>query len=491
MGSRQTGRRMLDAPRLLFAVVARLTVCPFLPPRRRASFEHPCDPRYGLFVTKTPTPATQSDRRFLSLFSGAGGLDLGLEEAGWEPIAAVEMDPDAAGTLELAARRREKIGGVAEPLIIPKRIEDVPPSELRKSLGLRKRELPLLAGGPPCQPFTTHGLRQSISDARASGVWPTYLEYVDEFQPKALVIENVDGLLSAALRHRPLALRDKAKIAVDPQERKGSFLLWLLKELTSRGYTVTWGLAEAADYGVPQFRQRSILIGVRGSSPCFLPPGEFGGAGQPTYRTLRQALKPVTDLGAIQPLSERKRAVYELIPPGGNWRDLSEEMQRSTMGAAHAASGGKSGWWRRLAWDSPAPTILGMPDHSSTALVHPEEIRCLSVAECAAAQSFPVTVEFAGSPRSQYQQIGNAVPPLLGHAIGKQLLRFLDGVKFDLPSVPNWRKTSANRRIGTHGWAIVRRARKPHVTMNVKVRPDHVWADLSEEQALEFTSRAI
>jgi DNA (cytosine-5)-methyltransferase 1 len=436
-------------------------------------------------VSPQPPPVPR-DRRFLSLFTGAGGLDLGLEEAGWEPLAAVEMDADSIGTLELAARRREKLGGAAEPLLLCQKIEDVPAAGLRKRLGLKKGELPLLAGGPPCQPFTTHGLRQSISDARASGVWPSYLEYVDEFRPKALVVENVDGLLSAALVHRPLALRGKAKIMEDPQERKGAFLLWLVKELASRGYTLTWGLAEAADYGVPQLRQRSILIGVCSARPCFLPPREFGGEGQPAYRTLRHALQYVTELGPIQPLSERKRAVYDLIPPGGNWRDLPESMQRATMGKAHLATGGKSGWWRRLDWDSPTPTILGMPDHSSTALIHPEESRCLSVAECAAAQSFPVSVEFAGSGRSQYQQIGNAVPPLLGLAIGKQLDRYLRGVRLDLPEVPNWRKISANRRIGTHGWVVVRRGRKPQLTLNVKLRHDHVWTDLKEEDGFEF-----
>jgi DNA (cytosine-5)-methyltransferase 1 len=428
-----------------------------------------------------------ADRRFLSLFTGAGGLDLGLEEAGWSPLAAVEMDADSIGTLELAARRREKVGGVAEPLLLCEKIEDVPADALRKRLGLKKGELPLLAGGPPCQPFTTHGLRQSITDARASGVWPAYLEYVDEFRPKALLIENVDGLLSAALKHRPLKERGKvAKLLEDRHERKGAFLLWLVQELTARGYTLSWGLVEAADYGVPQLRQRSIIIGVRSVRPCFLPMREFGGEGQPKFRTLRQALRPVQDLGAVQPLSARKRAVYDQIPPGGNWRDLPEAVQRATMGKAHLAAGGKSGWWRRLDWDSPTPTILGMPDHSSTALVHPEETRCLSVAECAAAQSFPVSVEFAGNPRSQYQQIGNAVPPLLGLALGKQLDRYLRGATLDLPEVPHWRKTSANRRIGTHGWVVVRKGRSPQLTLNVKVRHDHVWADLGEEDGLEF-----
>ncbi len=173
------------------------------------------------------------------------------------------------------------------------------------------------------------------------------------------------------------------------------------------------------------------------------------------------------------PLSARKREVYELIPPGGNWRDLPDELQRETMGRAYVATGGKSGWWRRLSWDNPTPTILGMPDHSSTALIHPDELRCLSVLECAAAQSFPPDIRFAGRPRSQYQQVGNAVPPRLGEALGQQLDSFLQGVRLLAPPVPAWRQASANRRPGTHGWS------RPDggYHLHVAVRADHVWTD--------------
>jgi DNA (cytosine-5)-methyltransferase 1 len=260
-------------------------------------------------------------------------------------------------------------------------------------------------------------------------------------------------------------------------EQKGSFLRWLVDELVALGYSVTWGLAEAADYGVPQMRQRAILIGVRGSEPCFLPPPTHGRPGLPKYRTLRPALKKVRTLGAVQPLSERKRDVYALIPPGGNWRDLPDQTRRATMGAAYFAEGGRSGWWRRLSWDLPAPTILGMPDHSSTALVHPDEVRCLSVNECAAIQTFAPGTSFGGTPRSQYQQIGNAVPPLLAQRLGDHLAAFMAGKREAEPQSPTWRRASANRRIGTHGWAISR-AGRPDYHLIVKTRPDHIWASL-------------
>lgn len=408
-------------------------------------------------------------RRVVSLFSGAGGLDLGLEGAGWEVLVQVEMDRACAGTLH---RHAEHLG--KRPEIIQAPIESVDPGGLRRSLGLRRGDLDLLAGGPPCQPFTTTGLRQAISDRRASTAFPTYLTFVSEFLPRALLIENVDGMLSAALRHRPLVERGRGRPALAPEEQKGSFLQWLLGQLAHLGYAVSWGVADASDFGVPQRRQRAVLLGVRGTAPCFLPSPTHGGPGQPRVRTLRDGLRGVRKDSPIQPLSERKRSVFARIPPGGNWRDLPDGVRRATMGAAFHAEGGKGGWWRRLSWDAPAPTILGMPDHSSTALIHPDETRCLSIAECAALQSFPPWVTFDGRPREQYQQIGNAVPPLLGEAMARSLAAHLDGVRGEAPPAPVWRRESANRRIGTHGWIVP--GRRPLLHFNGRMRDDHVWA---------------
>jgi DNA (cytosine-5)-methyltransferase 1 len=414
----------------------------------------------------------------ISLFSGAGGLDLGLEAAGWKVLAQVEMDTDSVGTLNFHAKSRG-----LETEIIPSRIEATDPHFLRKRLRLRKGELALLAGGPPCQPFTTTGLRQATNDRRAFSLFPAYFRYVAEYEPKTILIENVDGMLSAALRHRPLIARGKYHPTLEQDEQKGSFLRWFLEELVKHGYAVSWGVLEAADYGVPQMRQRAILVGVRGKEPCYLPPAEFGWPDLASYRSLRWALANVRELGPVQPLSQRKCDVYARIPPGGNWRDLPDELRKSTMGAAYVAEGGKSGWWRRLSWESPAPTILGMPDHSSTALIHPDEVRCLSVNECSAIQTFPKEVRFAGSSRSQYQQIGNAVPVLMAQRLGEHLRRFLEGERLSKPTPPPWRQASANRRIGTHGW-VTPSSDGPRYYMNVQVRPDHVWAAAREEVTL-------
>jgi DNA (cytosine-5)-methyltransferase 1 len=407
----------------------------------------------------------------VSLFSGAGGLDIGIALAGGSILAQIEIDPDCVETL-----KQHAMDANTGSIVVPQRLEAVSANTLRRKLGLRRGELTLLAGGPPCQPFTTAGLRKAINDARASSLFPRYLDFVDEFKPESLLIENVDGILSAALRHRPLNQRGSGSPALAWEERKGSFLYWLLSELAFRGYSVSWGVLEAADYGVPQLRQRAFLLGMRGSTPCFLPPPLFGRPGLPEYKTLRDGLSDLTELGPIQPLSKRKRDVFAMIPPGGNWRHLPEDQQILTMGAAFRATGGKSGWWRRLSWDAPAPTILGMPDHSSTALVHPDAVRCLSVHECAALQTLPTTTRFGGTPRSQYQQIGNAVPPLLSFHVAQAIFARLDGATQDIPPAPPWRKVSANRRIGTHGWVTTDK-NGARVDIVAKVREDHVWAN--------------
>lgn len=401
--------------------------------------------------------------RFLSLCSGAGGLDIGLEMAGWSPLAQIEINSDCCRTLNAYAAAK---GGSTR--IIESGIEAIDARELRLSLGLARGDLDLIAGGPPCQPFTTHGLRQTLHDARAKEIFPSFLAYIKEFEPKLVVMENVDGFLSAALRHVPLVEREKRFL--HREESKGSFLEWTLAQLDLLGYSVSWGIVEAADYGVAQYRQRAILIASRMPSICYLP--------KPTVArplTLREVLAGIDDPGPVQPLSERKRAIYARIPAGGNWRSLPVDVQRATMGKAFEASGGKSGWWRRLAWDQPAPTILGMPDHSSTGLIHPDEVRCLGLHECAAVQSFPVGMPFQGTARSQYQQVGNAVPPLLGKAIGDALHAHLAGKQAPMPEPPAWRSESANRRIGTHGWMRAER-NQAVIVMNAKIRPDHVWA---------------
>src|ERR1700728_1261483 len=126
-----------------------------------------------------------SRRTAVSLFSGAGGLDLGLESAGFDVLTQVEMDPDCVETLRLQAKNR-----VTKTQVIGSKLENVTPGQVLDDLGFAKGQLTLLAGGPPCQPFTTSGRRQGLQDARATTLFPAYLNWVDELAPQALLIEN-------------------------------------------------------------------------------------------------------------------------------------------------------------------------------------------------------------------------------------------------------------------------------------------------------------
>ena len=127
--------------------------------------------------------------------------------------------------------------------------------------------------------------------------------------------------------------------------------------------------------------------------------------------------------------SPRKKKFLSMVPPGSNWRSLSEEVQRASMGKAWFAKGGRSGWWRRLTFDLPCPTLVTMPNHASTSLCHPTESRALSIREYARIQEFPDTWRFAGTIAEQYAQVGNAVPTRLGKVAGEVIADALDQLR--------------------------------------------------------------
>jgi DNA (cytosine-5)-methyltransferase 1 len=411
----------------------------------------------------------------VSLFSGAGGLDIGLEKAGFVALARCELDGDCANTLDMNRRQLMK----PDSLLMRGDVSDLDPATLLDEVGLGQGDLDLLAGGPPCQAFTTTGRRRALNDSRGSNVMH-YLRLLKHLRPRCFLMENVTGFLSAALHHRPLKERGNGNRPMEPSEMKGSVLKWFVGELSRSGYTVTWGVLDAVDFGVPQFRQRAFLVGVRDGDAFVLPaPTHFEhDRGMPTWRTLRDALEGLDDPAPlVQPLSEFKTRVFGTIPSGGNWRSMSPDVRAETMGRAFHAEGGRGGWWRRLAWDRPAPTILTMPDHSSTGLIHPDEVRCLSVRECARCQTFPDSWEFSGPSRSRYRQIGNAVPVELAARLGEAIVNYLDGQRVRRPAPPTWRQASANQRIGTWGWMT-----HDGVLTILNQRPDHI--SLSEPSQL-------
>ena len=146
------------------------------------------------------------------------------------------------------------------------------------------------------------------------------------------------------------------------------------------------------------------------------------------WLTLREGLKDLVDpQPEFVPYSENRLKYLRLLTAGQNWRDLPSELKAAAMGGAYKSEGGKVGFYRRLAWEKPSPTVTTSPHQKATDMCHPDELRPLSVRECARIQTFPDDWVFYGSTASKYRQIGNAVPVLLGKAIGEYLYQIIKG----------------------------------------------------------------
>jgi DNA (cytosine-5)-methyltransferase 1 len=250
------------------------------------------------------------------------------------------------------------------------------------------------------------------------------------------MLENVANLLTAALHHRKIEDRpgkhwnlkrySSGSVTVDdgnapmlPEERSGSAIRQILKDVQSLGYSVRFGILDAADYGAPQHRLRFFMLGSRDSIAPELPLPTHGIAkGLHRFRTVRDAIEDLRDVRGEHSVYGAEIAKYfRYIPSGGNWRDLPDHLKREAMGGAFDSGGGKTGFFRRLDWDAPAPTITARANRKGSAMCHPEFTRPLSVRECARLQGFPDTWEFAGAMNQQYMQIGNAVPVHLAKAV--------------------------------------------------------------------------
>lgn len=375
----------------------------------------------------------------VSLFSGALGLDLGLHHAGFSPLTFVEIDKTCQETIRANLPRL----GRADPCSVPilSDITQVSSEQILESCGMDVGEVALLAGGPPCQAFSTAGKRESLSDPRGSLV-TKYLEIISEIRPRFFVFENVRGILSAAIRHRPLNRRGAGHPPLSDDERLGSLLAEVILPAFNRlGYEVLYDLVDAADYGVPQRRERVIFLGSRDSEFSaagytelrqMMPSTHCSGSSKSLrpWRTLGDALAGLEDSDPEYIAYSKVRAdIFRLVPPGKNWRYLrdtqGDEFLREVMGGAYSSSGGRVGFWRRLAFDRPCPTLTTSPVQKATGLCHPQYLRPLSVREYARVQTFPDDWQFAGSTTRRYLQIGNAVPVGLGRAIGEALVKVI------------------------------------------------------------------
>ena len=358
--------------------------------------------------------------KMLSFFSGAMGLDIGLEQEGFETCLASEIDKHALATIN------KNVPNV--PVI--EDVLDYSTEDILAISGFNDGEkIDLMVGGPPCQAFSTAGKRQGFNDERGN-VFLHFINLICGIRPKFAVIENVRGLLSAPLIHRPHQLRGRGFPPLSNEEQQGGALKEIITRLESSGYNVSFNLYNAALFGTPQVRERVVLMCSREgkSIPYLEPTHSSDGIGcLKKMRTFREATQGIINHEYIN-FPEKRKKFYRLLKSGQNWRNLPDELQLEAMGKSYYSSGGRTGFLRRVDWDKPAPTLVTHPAMPATDLAHPEELRPLSVEEYKRIQEFPDNWEIVGNTLQKYRQIGNAVPVGLGRAIGRRL-QSMDGKK--------------------------------------------------------------
>ncbi len=383
----------------------------------------------------------------IDLFAGAGGLSIGLEAAGFTCLYANEVSPAYSATLEKSH---------PDALVETGDIRQVSSSSVRRTLQLAKGDLSLLAGGPPCQGFSVNAPVRSTDDHR-NHLFRDYLRFVEEFEPKTVLIENVPGMLSF---------------------EKGQTVKEIIKALGQLGYAASVRILYAAHYGVPQMRWRAFILGNRvGVDPheMFPLPTHYAKGRANFTKSLDgqnlvlpddvvrdTARLPFTDVDAAigdlppinateacadlsyatAPASEFQRYARAQggpltnhkcsglgptnlerlphIPQGGSWRDIPHDLLPEGMKRARRSDHTKR--YGRLHPEGLASTILTKCDPHWGSYIHPNQDRIISVREAARFQAFPDHIQFYGSLTEQYQQVGNAVPPMLAQAVGEAIL---------------------------------------------------------------------
>lgn len=331
----------------------------------------------------------------IELFAGAGGLAIGLERAGLETVLLNEIDKHACATL----RANRPWWNVEEGDI--SKLDFTP----------YNNQVDIVTGGFPCQAFSYAGKKMGFEDARGT-LFFEFARAVKECNPKIFMAENVRGLLT---------------------HDNGNTLNNIRSVIEELGYTLLEPhVMKAIFYRVPQKRERLILIGIRNdivNSAKFNWPRPY----QKIY-TLKDALKAGDLYNSDTPESNgqkypaKKVEVMKLVPQGGYWRDLPEDVQKAYMQKSFYLGGGKTGMARRMHWDEPCLTLTCAPAQKQTERCHPDETRPFTVREYARIQTFPDNWDFKGPLTSQYKQIGNAVPTNMAYELGLSLVDFLNQV---------------------------------------------------------------
>ena len=328
----------------------------------------------------------------IELFAGAGGLALGVEKAGFDTIGLIEFDSDACDTLR---KNRPDWNVICDD------IANISCLDLEEYFNIGAGELDLLSGGAPCQAFSYAGKRLGFEDTRGT-LFYHYALFLKKLQPKMFLFENVRGLLT---------------------HDSGKTYKTMLKVFEEAGYVIKKQILNAWDYGVAQKRERLITIGIRKDLTNYI---HFDFPKKHNYKpVLRDILKNVPD-SPYTPYGEKKRKIFELVPPGGYWRDIDPEIAKNYMKSCWYMEGGRTGILRRLSLDEPSLTVLTSPSQKQTERCHPVEARPFTIRENARCQSFPDEWEFCGSIMSQYKQVGNAVPVNLAYEVAKEIKKALE-----------------------------------------------------------------
>lgn len=389
---------------------------------------------------------------FIDLFAGAGGLSEGLTEAGFHSLFATEIVPVYARTYQLNHPNAK---------VMTADIRDLDANKIRKELHLKKGELDLIAGGPPCQGFSINAPVRSTKDQR-NHLFKEFLRFIEAFAPRAVLIENVPGLVS--FEH-------------------GATLHAILEALSRLGYGADVRILGAAYYGVPQMRWRTIILGVRGKilPPEAFPDPVYHAPIRPNFTTTFEGQmlvklpapetkarfttvkEAIGDLPALKsgergaqvkhyahspqnPYQQRARvgsagifnheapklskenlARLKFIKPGENWTAIPKRLLPKGMQRARKSDHTKR--YGRVTPNGLASTILTKCDPHWGAYFHYNQDRSFTVREAARLQSFPDHFVFTGTQVQQFAQVGNAVPPLLAEAVGRSLISILDGDK--------------------------------------------------------------
>lgn len=329
----------------------------------------------------------------IEVFAGAGGLALGLEMAGFEHLGLVEFDKWASQTL---SKNRPNWNVLCED------IEEVAKRDLEKEFNIKKGELDLLSGGAPCQSFSYAGKKLGLNDIRGT-MFYHYAKFLNQLQPKIFLFENVRGLLS---------------------HDKGKTFKVICDIFEEQGYKISYKILNAWNYGVAQKRERLIIIGIR-KDLKETHNLKFNFPLSHKYKpVLRDILINVPKSDGAK-YSKEKEKIFKLVPAGGYWRDIPEEIAKPYMKTCWNMAGGRTGILRKLSLDEPCLTILTAPQMKQTERCHPIENRPFTIRESARIQSFPDEWEFVGSIANKYKQIGNAVPCNLAKEVGKEIIKTL------------------------------------------------------------------